>query len=212
MKVDSRARNGIRDRMAAAALSERGWARVAPFGRPVVPLVRMTHGSRRLRPRRRGVIPGVDQRQEAWPLITAAGLAVGPGHKPALRRVDARHDLGELLVVDHGLHAFTPADLGGLRAREVGVQVQDPGARLQHAVAGVEHAPMVAAQDAHAITRSETTGAQGIAHDVGAAIHLGVGQAAELVDQPRPATVADTGDGEQRPHGAIAVDRLVHGA
>ena len=42
MSVRSRARSGIDASSAAAGSSDAGWLAVAPFGAPVVPLVRIT--------------------------------------------------------------------------------------------------------------------------------------------------------------------------
>src|ERR1035437_181047 len=115
--VVCRARSGIFENSAAAGSIESGCLRAAPLGVPVVPEVRIT-----TRPFSAGAAPARDQRLQHRGRAGPARL--GPGDE-AFAALRARpHQLGELLVVDDGHGPLARQDVGDLRPREGGGEIQ----------------------------------------------------------------------------------------
>ena len=87
ISVRSRARSGIASSSAAAGSSDSGWRRLAPFGVPVVPLVRMTTRPRAGAATTSARSPVLDELVE--PSGRSAAVAVVPGDEaqPPARRV-----------------------------------------------------------------------------------------------------------------------------
>jgi hypothetical protein len=103
--VCSRARSGIMSNSAAAGSSDSGWRRWAPFGLPVVPLVRMTTRPFWLGGSTSDVVALADEVLEAR---VVAGLAdVMPGDEALAALARVVDEVLELGVVD---------DRGGLLA------------------------------------------------------------------------------------------------
>ncbi len=173
--VRSRARSGIMSSRAAAGSSDDGWCRPAPFGVPVVPLVRMT-----TRPGRSGGVSGgvVLARRDVL-----RHVAVHPGR-------GLRDELGELRVVDHRRRGLLAAHLRDLRPGEGGVQVQHVGAGLGRRERRLHEAAVVAAQDRDRAARAEAVGPPAVRDRVRPAVELGEADRAELVDDRRLVRVA----------------------
>ena len=91
-----------------------------------------------------------------------------------------------LLALDH---------VGDLRAGEGGVQVQRVRAELGAGDGGVDEAAVVAAHDRHAVALDDARVRERVRERVGAPVHVGEGQRAQLVDQRRLVRVADRGGG-----------------
>ena len=81
--------------------------------------------------------------------------ALGPGPPAAVRRVDAGQELGVLVVVDQQVRALALRDVAQLRAGEVGVEQDDPGAALRGREERLEEVAVVAAQDRDAVAGRE---------------------------------------------------------
>ena len=104
MSVRCRARRGIMSRSAAAGSSDDGWWRPAPFGVPVVPLVRMT-----TRPGRLGRVER--------PLVAVRRDRLGPHDVLPAALGGVRDEVGELGVVGDRDRALRAADVGAPAAR-----------------------------------------------------------------------------------------------
>ena len=180
----SRGRRGMRSSTAATAGSAPAEApRVAPFGRPVVPLVRMI-----TRPWwRTGVVRS--------PLVA---IAASGGAVDDRRPVDLRGLGGERAVVDDDRDALGGDDVGQLRTGEAGVQQHDVGAGLAHPEQGVGERPVVARQHADGDARRRAELAHPGGDALGAPPQLPVGDGPVGVDDRRPARVALDGEGQRR--------------
>ena len=156
--------------------------RAAPFGRPVVPDVRMT-----VRP---------------WWRVGAAARPLVAGRRPCSaspRSGDAgrggRH-IGQLGVVHQDAHALGPGHVGQLRPGEAGVHEHEVGLGLGHRDHGLHEASVVAAQHADRRAPPRAQLAQPAGDAVGAPPQLAVGEGALVVDDGVDLGVAGAGGGE----------------
>ncbi len=193
--------SGILDRNEVAGSSVSGEPRLAPFGVPVVPEVRMI-----ILPVFSGgtgcsVGPVLDQLLERG-VLDRVGI-VDPAHEALAPRAGVLEQVGELLV-EHDRHRLLALDhLGDLRARERGVQVQAVGAQLGVGHGGLHEAAVVAAHDRHAVALLDAGVGQAGGQRVGALVDLLEGQGAQLVDQGGAVRVADRA-GDEAGRGAAA--------
>src|SRR3954451_22046410 len=221
--VCSRARSGIMSNSAAAGPSDSGCLRWAPFGLPVVPLVRITtrpfslggstlHGAP---PAMTGAGPGArgragDEVLERGVVGRLAGVVPGDeALAPLARVVDEVLELG---VVDDRGRLLALGDRGDLRARELRVEVQRVGAELRQRDGRVDEAAVVAAHDRDARTLPHPAGAQGVGQGVRALGALGERERPEVVDERRGVRMADRADrvarGGRGPEAAQRAPRL----
>ena len=135
MTTVSRARIGTVSSSGVSVSMPRTAPRDAPFGRPVVPEVRMTW-----RPTWRVGLSGANDR------CSPSRRQLAGRHRDA--RFGAGHDVGERVVVEHGVDAFVGDDVGELRPGEAGVQVDDVGTELGGGDHAQHEATPVAGQDA----------------------------------------------------------------
>ena len=109
----------MRSSSAAAGSSDLGWDRLAPFGVPVVPEVRMIALPARGGRDDVGAVARLDDLVQGLVLARALDLpTVVPADVAQPAPAGVVQDLGELLVVDQRLGLLALADLGQLRAGE----------------------------------------------------------------------------------------------
>ena len=119
-----------------------------------------------------------------------AGRLVVPGHEALAPVARILEELVELLVEYERLGLLALHDLGQLRAREGGVEVERVGAQLRQRDRRLDEATVVAAHDTDAVTLPEARVRERVRERVRARVHLAVGERAELVDDHRPVRVA----------------------
>ena len=185
MTVVSRARNGTRSRTAPTGVSVRDGARFAPFGAPVVPLVRITKDEGEAGRGSGTERAAGDQRVER----VGSRRVLGPRSRTTERAVDARHDAVELLVVHESLDAFPRAGLVQLRSREVGVEQHRPSTELRAREEGVVEAPVVAHENPDSGAGRHAALAPGVGQPGRALVQIGERERPSVVDQRGPPTV-----------------------
>ncbi len=168
--------------------SERGSPRGAPFGVPVVPLVRIVI---------RGDTPGlggaVDSARgdQGIERIPGALLVVGPGAPATARRLDVPERFRVLVVVDEQVRALPARHLADLRSGERRVEQDDAGATFGGGKHGVHESPVVAHEDRNPFAGLEPVLAPRVGERVRALIELPVAELASFVDQGQTIAVPD---------------------
>ena len=176
--------------------SDRGSERGAPFGVPVVPLVRIVI---------RGAVPGFGGALVSAPSIASSSVgsldlepsSVHARHRPRGSSTSPEHLL--VLVVEHEQVASPHAgNLPDLRAGERGVQEDDPRAALGRREHRLEEPAVVSYENRDPLAGLQASFAPGIRERVGALVELRVAQLAALVDHRGAIAVADAA-GDHRP-------------
>ena len=172
VRVLSRAVAGCGRAARATGSSDSGCLRLAPFGEPVVPDVRIT-----MRPFSAGgttseASPPAMRSSSSWSACLASSPSV-QATKRLRRRPASATSVGELLVVDDRLRLLALADLGDLRPREHRVEVERVGAELRAGDRRVDEAAVVAAEDGDVVALAD------------AAVRERVGEARSCAGGPR---------------------------
>ena len=200
--VTSCARNGTLLSSPPISDSERGSERGAPFGVPVVPLVRIVirgHSSGL------GGLPALgalDQRIER----VVAGLVRPGAEPPAGRIVDPAQGVCVLVVVDEQIGPLALGYLPDLRPRERSVEQHDSCAALRGCEHRLEEAPVVAGQNRHALAGLQAALAPRVGQRVGALVELLIAELAALVDHHRPVAVANRPGHDRTREQAVALE------
>ena len=189
--VRSPALSGICSSSAATGSSDCGWRRLAPFGLPVVPEVRISAlpcsagGSRS-----DGVAAG-DQ------VVDRAVGPVASGSCQAMKRL--RPAVAPSISSANSSSKITATgssrsrDVGQLRAGEGGIEEQRVRPELVDRDVGLDPAAVVAAHDRHAVARADALGAQRVGERVRALVDLRERQRPGLVDQREAVGMARCG-------------------
>ena len=140
--------NGIRSTSSAVANGDT-LARGAPFGKPVVPLVRMTEPPGLLGAGSGSVEFAAMMSSIVGTPVGQVGALVHPGEHPRQVGGQRVEQVRELTVVQHRLHVLPLAYLRELRLGESGIHQHQPGAELAARGHRDDEAAMVAAEQAH---------------------------------------------------------------
>ena len=186
-EVTSLALNGTCDRIPPIGANVGGVLRFAPFGVPVVPLVRMMIDECLLALGAGDLLCCGDQVGQR--LVGAARVVAvrgeGQGAQLAQRRLGFADVLGVLVVVNDQLGALALGDLFDLRAGERAVEQDDAGPDPRATELRNGEPAVVARQDGHPVAAAHTLGQQAVRDRVGGLVEFLVGQWALVVDDRR---------------------------
>ncbi len=179
--VRPRAFSGIRSSSAATGSSDWGCLRLAPFGVPVVPEVRISalpcSGGGERSEVSRGARDQVLERAVRTRLVRLV-----PGDEALAALARGGEHLGELVVVDHHHRVLALRDVGELRPAERGVEEQRVRPELVRGDVGLDPAAVVAAHDRDAVARADALGGERVGERVRALVDLAEGERPGLVD------------------------------
>ena len=183
-EVTSLALNGTCDRMPPIGASVGGVLRLAPFGVPVVPLVRMMIDECLLALGAGDLLLAATRSASVSSVLPESSPSGVGAQRPQLaqRRVGLADVFGVLVVVDDQLGAFALGHLFDLRAGERAVEQDDAGPDPRAAELGDGKPAVVARQDRDAVAAVHTLGQQTVRDRVGGLVEFLVGQLAVVVD------------------------------
>ena len=186
--VTSLALNGMWESTPPIGARDGGVLRLAPFGVPVVPLVRMMidecfaalgAGLLLLRAMSSASVSSVlpDSSSLSGLVPSARSLPCGGSA--------SGHRLGVLVVVDDHMGVLTLRHLLDLRAGELAVEQDDAGAHAGGAVEGDQEPAVVAGQNRHSVAALDSHRQQAVRHGVCGLVEFFEGDLAVVIDDCR---------------------------